>query len=226
MLQKELVEDFRRRTDKVLVDSNLLLLFLVGIIDKRLISNFKRLRVFKGREIEAFETLTELLDLLASDGTLITLPNIMTEISNLANQADENSKKKFFKHFIKWFDQQTSLAPSLLKEQYIESRLVIRNRQFLFLHLTDTAIVASMLREENMITVTRDLSLYVEQDKHYGLPTQKMVDELREKRIYPGEGLIHRKQRNIRVPKAHCFKLTNMSNNPTASTTMAELPLG
>lgn len=158
MLQQELVKEFWGNTNKVLLDSKPLFLFLVGTINPNLIKNFKRLRVFHGKEVETFEAL---LIVLEPYKEIITLPNILTEICNLANQADFKSQERFYKYLSKLLYGKMNL----LDEKYVKSKLVVRNEYFLRLHLTDSAII-KLIEKENIGTVTMDLGLYLELSKH------------------------------------------------------------
>ena len=65
------------RTRGVLVDTNLLLLYFVGSADSRHVTRFKRTRQYTEDDFRI------LAGFLALFPTLATLPNILTEVSNL-----------------------------------------------------------------------------------------------------------------------------------------------
>src|SRR5690349_21025753 len=68
----------KHRADGLLMDANLLVLYLVGRTNKGRIPTFKRTQQYT---IEDFE----LLDLLAASfQRLVTTPHVLTEVSNLA----------------------------------------------------------------------------------------------------------------------------------------------
>jgi hypothetical protein len=69
----------KHRTKGVLINANLLVLYLVGSTNKNRIPTFKRTQVYT---IEDFELLQGLIAYL---GDVITTPHVLTEVSNLAN---------------------------------------------------------------------------------------------------------------------------------------------
>lgn len=62
----------------VVVDTSLLLLLIVGLLDKELIARHKKL---SGFDVNDFDCLTELIDCFDD---LIYTPHLLTEVSNLA----------------------------------------------------------------------------------------------------------------------------------------------
>jgi len=69
----------KHRSKGVLLDTNLLVLFLVGQIDRRQISVFKRTRNFS---VEDFHLLGRLV---GTFGTLITTPHVLAQVSDLTD---------------------------------------------------------------------------------------------------------------------------------------------
>ena len=69
----------KHRSKGVLVDSNLLVLLLVGLVNKRRIPEFKRTQNFA---IEDFDTLSELVEWL---GPLRTTPHVLSQVSDLTD---------------------------------------------------------------------------------------------------------------------------------------------
>jgi hypothetical protein len=160
MLQKELISDFLKKADRVLIDTNPFFLFMVGTISPTLISNFKRLRIFKGKEVETFNIL---YNILKNYNEFITLPNILTEVNSFAKQADAKSREQFFQYFSNFLGEEIGF----LKEKYVKSALVVKDKRFLRLHLTDTTIL-NLVEEENIGTITMDFALYKElADQNY-----------------------------------------------------------
>ena len=77
----------------IVIDTNILLLLVVGAYNPNEITQFKRTQKFIP---EDYFTLRKLLKLYA---TVLTTPNILTEVSNLAGQMKEHLKKDCFKIF-------------------------------------------------------------------------------------------------------------------------------
>lgn len=78
----------------IVVDSNLLILLLIGLYDPDEIEKIKRLQN-KGFEKEDFHKLVSLID--AVSNKIIITPNILTEVSNLTENYNERTDLTFFK---------------------------------------------------------------------------------------------------------------------------------
>jgi hypothetical protein len=128
----------------LLVDTNLLLLYLVGRTNKNRILNFKRTQAYT---IEDFDLLDRFM---AEFKTLITTPHVLTEVSNLGDLHGQE-REVFRACFARTVDQS--------HEHYDESRSVVKETCFRRLGLTDAAIAA--LRSHGFLFLTDDLDLYV-----------------------------------------------------------------
>ena len=73
----------------LLLDSNLLLLFTIGLMDRDQIARFKRTRHFT---LEQFDALTEIV---SKTRVVVTTPHILTEVSNLGNALRDDQKSDF-----------------------------------------------------------------------------------------------------------------------------------
>ncbi|WP_052315979.1 hypothetical protein [Desulfomonile tiedjei] len=76
---------------RVLIDTNLLLLYFIGEFDIAQIGRFKRVKQFTTKD---FDLIKKLLTFFKQR---ITTPNIMTEVSNLAGQLPGASNSDFRK---------------------------------------------------------------------------------------------------------------------------------
>ena len=83
------------KTQGVLIDSNLLLLYFVGLYDQKQIPKFKRTAKYV---IEDFLTVARIIDFFSR---IVTTPNILTEVSNLSGQLHEAVKTRYFQLFAK-----------------------------------------------------------------------------------------------------------------------------
>jgi hypothetical protein len=122
---EELLMEYKSKG--VLIDTNLLLLYFIGVYDPRRISKFKRTMTFV---IDDFYTLSGFFNLFSK---VVTTPNILTEVSNLAGQLPENLKPYFYTIFGRHL--------SLLEEHYITSGKLSSTPQFAKLGLTDSGIM-------------------------------------------------------------------------------------
>jgi len=127
-----------------LIDTNLLLLYLVGKTDPRIIPRFTRTQKYT---VEDFQILSKLLENFFSE--LVTTPNILTEISNLVTKLSDNERPAFFdrmKHHV-----------ATLNETYCSSRTAVEDRNYRTFGLTDAVILN--VRPEALV-LTDDLPLY------------------------------------------------------------------
>lgn len=107
----------------ILVDTNILLVYFVGRYRQESIPRFKRTRQFT---IDDFRLLEWLLEPFS---TIVTTPNVLTEVSNLASRLEPA-----------FFD---TLAQSIevLDERYVPSREIATGRHFSRFGLTDECIL-------------------------------------------------------------------------------------
>lgn len=133
------------RQKGVIVDTNLLLLYFVGMFASDQIEKFKRTRS-KGYTFEDFILLSKLLDQFQ---TVVTTPHVLTEISNLSDFSPDDLKLQFFR----------SMVPriTVLREEYLPSADLSRTRQFLSFGLADAAIVKAAI--DRYLVLTDDLAL-------------------------------------------------------------------
>lgn len=131
------------RSKGVLVDTNILILLFVGAVDRDLMARFKRTRVFVPEDLD---TLTRYLGLFK---TRVTLPNILTEVSNLAEGLQDAYHPRFAATFARGI--------ALLEEYYIASRDLVDAPEFAKFGLTDAAILKH-IRGKHLL-LTDDLAL-------------------------------------------------------------------
>ena len=81
------------RGKRVLLDANLLLLFLIGSFERNRVERFKRTADFT---VSDFDLLATLLQEFRS---VVTTPHLLTEVSNLSNSLPEYLKTDWFYHF-------------------------------------------------------------------------------------------------------------------------------
>ncbi|HEY0782139.1 MAG TPA: hypothetical protein VGE98_06790 [Thermoanaerobaculia bacterium] len=140
-------------TRSIVLDSNLLLLFLVGSLDRQLIGKHKRTEHFT---IEDFDRLLTMLP--PTPIKLVTTPNILTEVSNLAGQIEQTTKTKILSRL--------AMICEVLDERYLESKGASRQACFSELGLTDAVLVK--LCSSGGVLLTADLDLFLEVTKAGG----------------------------------------------------------
>ena len=133
----------RHRSSGVLVDTNLLVLYLVGTVNEHRIQDFKRTRAYT---IEDFDLLHRLL---AWFGRLVSTPHVLAQVSDLTDLRGKELPmvRALFKQLVE-----------VLEERYEESCALVRDVCFERLGLTDAAI-ATLCRRD-VLVLTDDLDLH------------------------------------------------------------------
>jgi rRNA-processing protein FCF1 len=133
----EVVERTRRRG--VLIDTELLLLYLVGRHDVRLIGRYRRLEQFTREDFAILNALVRFYD------RLVTTPNILTEVSNFSDKLGA----KYLDQFAK--------AVTIFEERYVPSQEAMVAPELRQLGLADA--VTARCAEEGVLVLTRDFAL-------------------------------------------------------------------
>ena len=127
-----------------MVDSNLLVLFLVGLVNKRRILQFKRTQNFTS---EDFDTLSQLLNWF---GKLVTTPHVLSQVSDLT---DLNGKE------LGTVRQLFGVLVEKMEEYYDTGASLVTDHLFARLGLTDVAVASVCAR--GVLVLTSDVQLYV-----------------------------------------------------------------
>jgi len=130
------------RSRGALLDSNLLLLLVVGLYRRSLVGTFKRLRAY------TLEDFTFVQGIVAYFARVVVTPNVLTEVSNLAMHLGNEAEGCL--RIVR--DQLT-----LLSERHVASNLAASEPIFLRLGLTDAAIVRAA--RSKLLVFTDDLPL-------------------------------------------------------------------
>ena len=129
----------------ILIDTNILLLYLVGSINKERITKFKRTNQFIPEDYSL------LLELFKNFQKVVTTPNILTEVNSLANQLGEPERSQCLNTF-------ASLI-SLFDEEYLDSTSISNYELFSRFGLTDCGII--LLAKDKYLVLTDDLKLHL-----------------------------------------------------------------
>jgi len=128
----------------VVIDTNLLLLYFVGLYDPHRIPKFKRTEIFT---VEDFYTLLGFFNYFDK---IVTTPNILTEVNSLAGQLPNNIKPLFYFDFASRLDS--------LEEHYKKSIALAQSPHFSKFGLTDSGIAD--LAQGRFLVLTVDRPLY------------------------------------------------------------------
>jgi rRNA-processing protein FCF1 len=131
----------------VLIDTNLFLLFLVGIYDEKQISSFSKINKYT---VEDFEVLLRILD--SFPNKIYITPHILTEVCNIAGNYNTRRNYELFK-----------LIEKLVinyNEEALGSAKLINNdgKAFYKFGLADSSIIN--LAKQNTLIITDDAGLY------------------------------------------------------------------
>lgn len=138
---QSLFNKYRRKG--ILVDTNILLLYVVGAVNQDRIVQFKRTRQFTS---EDYRTLCKIL---VQFPKRMTTPNIVTEVNSLVNQLGEPERTRClsaYGHLLSKFD-----------ETYIPSKTVVTNDGFVKFGLTDCGILE--IAQDQYLVLTDDFRL-------------------------------------------------------------------
>jgi hypothetical protein len=138
----------RYRGKAVLLDSNLLLVFLCGALGSSVFKRFKRISAYTPRDYEL------LAQLLAQFSVLATTPHILTEVGNLANSLPSWHKPDWYRNLAALFEPDGNRIRVL--ERWIPAVELMHASEFVSFGITDAA-VASLCGE--MLLVTEDCRL-------------------------------------------------------------------
>ena len=131
------------RQKGILIDTNILLLYLVGSVNRARISKFNRTEKFT---LEDYDILLEIISFFP---TRVTTPNVLTEVNSLSNQLGEPERSTCLKIF--------AASMSLLDEQYIDSQTISQQTEFVRFGLTDCGIIE--VARNQYLVLTDDLKL-------------------------------------------------------------------
>jgi hypothetical protein len=128
----------------VVVDTNLMLLYLIGKCEPGFISKYGRTDQFT---IEDYEILSSILSTFSLK---FTTPSIVTEICNLSEGITWKLRKRFF--------QTLSEELFFCDEKYFESKIFSANSGFEKFGLTDMGLLR--LAQDNVLVLTIDSELF------------------------------------------------------------------
>jgi rRNA-processing protein FCF1 len=136
------------RQKGILVDTNILVLYFVGCFNRDRISQFRCTQQFTPEDYDLLH------NLLSQFETIVTMPNILTELSNLIGKQAEPERSRCFASFTQ--------HGTILNEFYIASHEIFNHSPFqqFGLGLTDCAIELVAAQNQHLV-LTDDLRLAV-----------------------------------------------------------------
>jgi hypothetical protein len=129
----------------LLVDTNILLLFLVGSVNPNLVGSFK-VTASQGFTESDFDLLQRFM---GNFQKVVTTPHILTEVSNQADKLKGDYHRKVFSTLASLIEQ--------LDERTEATKVLVKSDAFVRFGLTDTAI--GCLAAEKFLVLTVDFPL-------------------------------------------------------------------
>ena len=129
-----------------LIDTNSLVVLLIGLIDPQLIQRHKRTSIYEKQDFD------ELLLFIGDIKKLIVIPNVWTEVDNLLNNFNRGHKESYIK-------QITNII-KLSSEKFIASLNAVESNGFFDLGLTDSLLLEYAKECDVLITSDSQLSDY------------------------------------------------------------------
>ena len=128
----------------ILIDSNSLIVLVLGMIDPSLIEKNKRTSIYSHKDFE------QLLEVIVDFKNLVLLPNIWTEVDNLLNRMPGRHRYTYVQTLMMLTKETT--------EQFLQSKVAIESPSFFDLGLTDSAILEVARECELLMTSDSKLS--------------------------------------------------------------------
>jgi hypothetical protein len=154
-------------SSSVLLDTNLLVLLIVGSTSEAHIPKHKRTRSY---DVQSFRLLRETL--LRNFAQVVTTPHVLAETSALIRQCAEPLRSDVTKLLGGWVSES--------REQHLPAAEVVQRPEYIRIGLTDAALVAQVSKE--MVLLTDDLEVYLEATRA-GIPAENFT-HLREAYLY------------------------------------------
>lgn len=133
------------RGQTVFLDTNLLVVLLVGAMDVDQVERFKRTRAYS-RDDYAL-----LADFVGGFERMLATPNVLTETSNLLGQLSEPMRRRALVAL--------GTLTGVCAEAYYPSTELVRDPYFPVLGLSDTSIIRA--GDTDLTVLTDDLQLYL-----------------------------------------------------------------
>lgn len=130
----------------IVVDTNLFLVYLVGCADSRLLSKFKRTNSYNEQDFES------LLSALNNFTTIVTTPHVLTEVTDLLDNFNQQYDNVFFlllEKLLGVIEEKTEPSIKLIQD---------KPQRFYKFGLCDSAL--AVLAQDNYLVLTDDFKLY------------------------------------------------------------------
>jgi hypothetical protein len=132
------------RSRALFIDTNLMLVLLIGALDRDQVERFKRTRAYTRADYDL------LIAFVTEFDRIVATPNVVTEVSNLLGQLTEPLRRKALASL--------GAFTGSLEERYLPSRELAADAVFAVLGVADVSILHSA--QAGLTVLTDDLALY------------------------------------------------------------------
>ncbi|MEZ6928092.1 MULTISPECIES: PIN domain-containing protein [unclassified Aeromonas] len=141
----------RYRTAGVMLDTNLLVMYLIGIYKKELVPQFKRTEKYTVDDFEFLEFYVGSFD------KLIVTPHVLAETWNFVEKIPKHEYEAFLAKAIPCLE--------IFEEEYVDKGSIISSNGFSYIGVTDMAVIKAA-KSKSCLVITDDLRAYVQFFEH------------------------------------------------------------
>ncbi len=144
-----MLDDLLRKYHKngVMLDTNLLVMYLIGLYDRNLVPQFKRTEKYTTDQFDFLEYY------VSQFSKLIVTPHVLAETWNFVEKLPKNDFEAFL----------DKVLPSIqiFEEEYIDKSTIISANGFSYIGITDMAVIKAA-KATSCLVITDDLRAYAQ----------------------------------------------------------------
>jgi len=129
----------------ILLDTNILLLYLIGSFNTDYIREFNRTAMYDAEDFEWVIRYSSFFE------KVVITPHILTEVWHFV--------KKVRNDYLSYFIESSVNAFEVFKEDYVDKKLILQDKSLQYVGVTDLSIIIAS-KTENYLVLTDDLRAY------------------------------------------------------------------
>ncbi len=135
----------RYRGTGVMLDTNLLVMYLIGVYDKELVPQFKRTEKYSVDDFEFLEFYVGQFD------KLIVTPHVLAETWNFIEKIPKHQFDDFLSKVVPHIE--------VFEEEYVNKKTLLSSKGFSHIGITDMAVIQAA-KSKKCFVITDDLRAY------------------------------------------------------------------
>ncbi|ASW82976.1 hypothetical protein EAY42_22570 [Vibrio anguillarum] len=142
-----MLDDLLRRYRRagVMLDTNLLVMYLIGVYDKELVPQFKRTEKYSVDDFEFLEFYVGQFD------KLIVTPHVLAETWNFIEKIPKHQFDDFLSKVVPHIE--------VFEEEYVNKKTLLSSKGFSYIGITDMAVIQAA-KSKKCFVITDDLRAY------------------------------------------------------------------